>query len=378
MEEKFKKLVERATKLSGPLKTPWGVLYGSYHFPQMTVAGMRDTFKRFNFWGVPKYLNNLKVLDIGSNTGAISLECARRGAKILGLEFNQDRVDLCNDFFNSLNLKGNFIKCDLNSEFPCNEKFDIIFCCAVDRYLKNKDELFNQIKNHSDIIYLETNTPNLSQEYIKKIFSDKFIVRYVGKLEAGRCVYILHKNNPIYPIYCLSMVPPSKSEHWIKKGFFYRKLRTSIQYEFIKHNYEKIKHLKQVLPMEFLNNLVVKSPFIRAKPLREFKKTSQNHSEQFVDLIKIMNKIGIAHGDLIPRNILTTDEGIVVVDWEQMCPDVCTKNKSLDLNGLKNCDHYKPKVLNNSPPIYNGSGATMRLLNLKINNENFKFIKKLF
>jgi serine/threonine-protein kinase RIO1 len=121
--------------------------------------------------------------------------------------------------------------------------------------------------------------------------------------------------------------------------------------------------------MEFLNDFIVKSPFIKAKPLKNFKNISQHHSQQFIELFETMHNIGIAHGDLMPRNILIDDEKITIVDWEQMCPDISTRNKSLDLNGIKNCNHYGILTAF-SPPIFAGCKHTMNLLNLRLKNNN--------
>ncbi len=69
-------------------------------------------------------LKGRKVLDIGCGSGILSLVCAKRGAKVLGVDINIDAVKatLSNAMKNNLSLK--VILGDLFN--PLKEKFDII------------------------------------------------------------------------------------------------------------------------------------------------------------------------------------------------------------------------------------------------------------
>lgn len=68
-------------------------IYSSFHFTGFTnIKAVRNTLKRLNIFSVPPRLDGVKILDLGCNIGALSMECANRGADVTGLEYNEDHV----------------------------------------------------------------------------------------------------------------------------------------------------------------------------------------------------------------------------------------------------------------------------------------------
>lgn len=332
-------LLKRSINLSGPLKKGDGVLYGTYHFKGLDSKNqnaMRNTLKRYNFFGIPKSLDGLNVLDLGSNTGALSLEASRRGASVFGLEYNQERVDLCTEIAYALDLENiEFKQCDFNKDWSLDKTFDIVFCCAVDRYLNDKNKLFESVKKYTkSICYLEVNSPGLKVNYVKDFFQNDFNVDYIGELDAGRKNFILSRDETSYPVYCLNMVPISKCKTWKEYGYYYKKLRTKRQYDFIKHQFQKINH-PNILKINFLEDNIISSEEIKNTTKWE---AEPKYCRQLASAIEQMNFMGFSHGDLMPKNLLIKDQ-LYIIDFELMFPDVCGLLQSVDVVGL-NSMHY--------------------------------------
>jgi len=352
-------LLEKAESLSGPLKNGEGRLYGTYHFNGLNKKNnkaLRNTLKRYNLFGIPKDLSDYKILDLGSNTGALSLEASRRNVSyVLGLEYNMQRVDLCRDISSALGLNNTeFKQCDFNKDWSLDQKFDIVFCCAIDRYLEDKQKLYESIKQYTkSICYLEINSPKAIVNEIKDIFRNDFNVEFIGELEAGRKNFILTKNETPYPAYCLSMVPPAQCKNWKDKDFYYKKLQKKSQYNFIKYNFEKLKNHPNILEINFLQDNVIST-----RNLKECRKWSRNDKfcKSLANVIKFLNSLGLSHGDLMPKNLLISENDLKVIDFELLFPDVCSLENSVDVVGLPsmhyNLDLYKKPVIVSSKTAF--------------------------
>jgi SAM-dependent methyltransferase len=136
--------------ISGPFKEGSGFgdkLYSSYTLPELNQAPFfKNTLDRLKMFGIDKDLSGKTVLDLGSHVGAISFELARRGAKVLGVEHNIDRVKLCKKIACHFKLNAEFIVADMeNLELP---KFDIVLAMIVDHYVKDKERFYQFIADH--------------------------------------------------------------------------------------------------------------------------------------------------------------------------------------------------------------------------------------
>lgn len=105
------------------------------------MKAVRDTKKRFADFGVPDILLGKTVLDLGSNVGAMSFEAAIRGATVDGVEFNNDRVALCNLIATQYELNAMFYQVDFNldtlEQYEWHKPHDIVLCSSVDEYIEN-------------------------------------------------------------------------------------------------------------------------------------------------------------------------------------------------------------------------------------------------
>lgn len=171
-------------------------------YSSMTLDGLsdmlavRDTLVRFTDFGIPDDLSGKRVLDVGSNVGAVSFEAARRGAQVVGIEFRRDRVDLCGRVARHYGLDAAFYCGDLRDlreeDVPLDvwrAEYDLVLCCSVDEYIPDRLDLYRTLYCHArETLYLESNVQRGQSEMetvamlLRAGFSD---ATYVGNGHSG-------------------------------------------------------------------------------------------------------------------------------------------------------------------------------------------------
>jgi len=130
-----------------------------------------NQFKNF----VDKNLENKQVLDIACNDGFYSIEFARRGASVVGIDnwfpcivrstFVKKVLNIKNISFRHLDVN------DLSKAF--NKQFDIILCLGLLYHLQDPQKTINEIAKLTKIAYFETLSNKNVQEPI--LIEDKEI-----------------------------------------------------------------------------------------------------------------------------------------------------------------------------------------------------------
>lgn len=123
-------------------------LYSSFTLPGLTdMPAVRDTLQRFRDFGVPEDLTGKTVLDVGCNVGAMIFEAAHRGAVIQGLEYRQDRVNLCQEIADYYAMPATFFQDDFNDEEPGPvihmAPTDYVLCCSVTQYIDELEAFYH-------------------------------------------------------------------------------------------------------------------------------------------------------------------------------------------------------------------------------------------
>jgi SAM-dependent methyltransferase len=171
-------------------------IYSTFTLPGLDdMVGVRDTAIRYKDFGVPEDLNGALVLDVGSNVGAMIFEAARRGAReVTGLEFRQDRVDLCSSIARHYDYRARFFATDFNATIPPEkpiwyEQYDVVFCCSVDEYIDDLESFHNFLfEVTGDRLYFESNLQHDFDEadvmamLMRAGFKD---VHYIGNGHSG-------------------------------------------------------------------------------------------------------------------------------------------------------------------------------------------------
>jgi len=123
----------------------------------------------------PKFFFKKKILDLGCGQGEIAAAFSRLGADITCVDARQENLD-------SLKKKFPHIKticCDLETSWPSNEDYDMVFSLGVLCHLKNYERHLENICIYGEHIILETevldsnNPDSLVSIYEDKVVNDK-------------------------------------------------------------------------------------------------------------------------------------------------------------------------------------------------------------
>ena len=186
--------------------------YGSGYFYQsyesLGIFGIRSTEDRINFLKLHKYTDNKNILDIGSNSGFLSLSLSKNANNIIGIEPN--------DFLNQqANLVKNFLRVDnvkfittKFENFSSESKFDIVLSFANHSTYDgeteyNLQEYFSKVKDLLDsdgTMIFESHHPNIEKEFsmvqneIEKYFDivEKKVYKSENFYDSGR-IWIIAK-----------------------------------------------------------------------------------------------------------------------------------------------------------------------------------------
>lgn len=195
----LKQIRDHITTLSGSGKrvvtTRRHGIYSTFTLPGLDdMVGVRDTAVRYKDFGVDDSLEGALVLDVGSNVGAMIFEAARRGAReVTGLEFRQDRVDLCAVIAEHFGYRARFYQTDFNATIVDKpiwyEQYDVVFCCSVDEYIDDLESFYNFLfEVTGDRLYFESNLQHDFDEadimamLVRAGFKD---VNYIGNGHSG-------------------------------------------------------------------------------------------------------------------------------------------------------------------------------------------------
>ena len=141
-------------------------IYTTFTVPGLDdMVAVRDTKQRFADFGIPDNLHGKLAIDIGCNVGACSLELARRGARVVGVEYREDRVVLCRQLFEYFDgFEGEFCTADFNDktrpwEQWTSQKYDLVWSTSVDEYIEDVPAFYRLLLGlcPEGLLYLESN-----------------------------------------------------------------------------------------------------------------------------------------------------------------------------------------------------------------------------
>jgi 2-polyprenyl-3-methyl-5-hydroxy-6-metoxy-1,4-benzoquinol methylase len=101
-----------------------GYLYQSS--PSLRLAGRRDTSARLKALSIERYIDAATVLDIGCNSGFISLEIAQKALHVTGFDVNPFLVMIASDSAQYLRLTNTTFLVSSFAEFSTEKQFDAV------------------------------------------------------------------------------------------------------------------------------------------------------------------------------------------------------------------------------------------------------------
>lgn len=131
--EKYRPLVKKiATQF------PISKSQQTIRFPDGFVLKGGRVENRFDLFDLPADLSDHAVLDIGCSTGAVAIECKKRGAsRVLGLDKNPDIIECALEIARHLDLAIAYEAFDLAKD-EINEDFDYVFMLNVFQHVDEK------------------------------------------------------------------------------------------------------------------------------------------------------------------------------------------------------------------------------------------------
>ncbi|VBB19020.1 hypothetical protein YASMINEVIRUS_1552 [Yasminevirus sp. GU-2018] len=334
-------------------------IYGSYHLEGFTKTNaLRNTQVRFDEFLVPDSLEGKKVFDIGCCLGSLSFECARRKcSSVTGFEYCNERVNVCNKLAKHLNLNNiQFIQSDINEKSKDVDSFiknhgtaDIVFCCALDAYV-DKERLYSFVSKISkDVCFFETNSGIDVDTFISIMKGHGFEqIVHLGTSKSdigyGRRSYIMRKTREVI----VNRIVNTQYDHVLSR-FFNHIIIENIPFDNSKNQelvsqynsyesemirlYKKISHIKYVAPTKFYYKACVRKFYENPLITVDDDESRKKVREQIVDLVRQMNKAGVAHRDMHINNFYFEKGEIVLCDFEFLCSDTADINNCYDLTG---------------------------------------------
>ncbi|MDR2527221.1 MAG: methyltransferase domain-containing protein [Rickettsiales bacterium] len=141
----------------------------------------KDTDERLKQYDLCNYLKkDDEILDIGCNTGFIDLTISNKVKNILGIEFEQNLVDIGNKVKDFVEIKNvEFRQADFN-KFEIDKKFDFIFSFAVHHWIGMDldaygEKIYNLLKEKGKVIFETRNIEDLRSDFDYEDKIQKFI-----------------------------------------------------------------------------------------------------------------------------------------------------------------------------------------------------------
>ena len=124
-----------------------------------------------------KQIKNLSVLDLGCGGGLICEPLARLKAKVTGIDFIKENIQIAKNHAVKSNLKINYINSDLHN-FVSKKKYDLILMLEILEHLEDWKKFLINIKRSlkpNGIIILSTINKNIISKYSAIYFAENIL-----------------------------------------------------------------------------------------------------------------------------------------------------------------------------------------------------------
>jgi len=162
--EDFCKAIHKESTKIEPLKKNIRK-YQIFQKGQIGDSPSREKIKKI---GIPEKLNGKNVLDIGCNEGFYCFECEKKGAQVVGIEFNKVWYDLALERKKEFASSVDYFQMNWNDIPKLNYRFDLVLFLAAFHYLKdNQLEMLKKIyekMNSNGLLILEMGLTSKNEE----------------------------------------------------------------------------------------------------------------------------------------------------------------------------------------------------------------------
>ena len=180
--KKITKTVKQEENIFDKLSNEWWKTDGSFSalhaYNFVRIKYIKEVLKK----NEKKNLCNLKILDIGWGGGILTEPLARLGARVTGVDENENAIRVAIDHAKKSKLKIQYKRMSFD-KINFDEKFDIILCMEVLEHLNNIDMLINKVKEllNPKGIFIGSTINKTMSSFLLAIFLAENILNIVPK-----------------------------------------------------------------------------------------------------------------------------------------------------------------------------------------------------
>ncbi len=180
--KKITKTVKQEENIFDKLSNEWWKTDGSFSalhaYNFVRIKYIKEVLKK----NEKKNLGNLKILDIGCGGGILTEPLARLGARVTGVDENENAIRVAIDHAKKSKLKIQYKRMSFD-KINFDEKFDIILCMEVLEHLNNIDMLINKVKEllNPKGIFIGSTINKTMSSFLLAIFLAENILNIVPK-----------------------------------------------------------------------------------------------------------------------------------------------------------------------------------------------------
>ncbi len=123
-----------------------------------------------------------------------------------------------------------------------------------------------------------------------------------------------------------------KKDITYQNGIYTISYHSRDEWRHLKKTYNIIKHMSAVPKMTFPNKKEILATEFEGEELLK-SKPRHVHKVKFMNFLEEMNHLGYAHRDLHCKNILISEDELIVIDWDFVIEQKCDILHSYDLTG---------------------------------------------
>jgi SAM-dependent methyltransferase len=150
-------------------------IYSSFSLPDFEVSPdvcQRNTRRRLERFGInSEDIRGRRVLDLGCNVGAVLFECSNyQPQSCTGVEYDREKILVARRIA-ALNELTNvrFINEDIDA-LETDEEFDVTFCLAINRHVKNEPRLFETLARATrELLLFECNSGSDTEHVMRQL-----------------------------------------------------------------------------------------------------------------------------------------------------------------------------------------------------------------